>query len=294
MASYEIANPDYRVHEYRDGFYKLIKFKNSDRISCALVDHSEDASYDYKLDPSYCRARSVVLQVALCNNWEYFFTGTMNEAVRNRYDLFSFVNSLMQWFRDLRKSGIPIEFLLVPETHKDGAWHIHGLLRGLPASELSLFVPGIHPRRLVDGGFLNWPAYSKRYGFCSLGRVRDPISTAFYVTKYISKDLAGRGNSGYYCHLYTASRGLRRAQPYGDIYGQYSSLDQYLTYHGDFCSSGFVECSWGDWLDYIDLGPDDFNVVAVEPVSPSVDCPEWEQMILYGFGGRGEVVPLNL
>lgn len=284
MPSYEVANPDYRVYEYRDGFYKLIKFRHSDRISSALVDHSEDQSYDHKLDPSYSRARSVVLQLALCNDWEYFFTGTMNGKVRDRYNLFSFVSSLTQWFRDLRKQGIPIEFLLVPETHKDGAWHIHGFLRGLPESELCPFVRGIHPLGLVDSGFLNWPAYSERYGFCSLGKVRDGIGAAFYITKYISKDLVGRGNSGHYCHLYTASRGLRHAQPYGEIFGQYSTLDQYLTYHSDFCSSGFVECFWADWLDYIDLGPDDFNVVAVTPAPSAADFPEWEQMILYGFG----------
>ncbi len=288
MASYEQARPDYRVHEYFDGFYKLVKFINADRTAVRLVDHSADEDYDHKLDSSYSRAKSVVLQLALCNEWDYFFTGTLNGAIRDRYALFPFVNELMQWLRDLRKQGMPIRCLFVYETHKDGAWHIHGMLSGLPDSELCPFVPGIHPQPLVDGGFLNWPRYSKRFGFCSLGRLRDRIGAAFYITKYVSKDLAEHGNSRKGAHLYTASRPLRRSRPYGDIYGSYSTLDRYLTDHNEFCSTGFVECKWSDWLDYIDLGPGDFDVVV--PVEAPAGCPEWEQMILVGFCNRRDPV----
>ena len=280
------ARPDYRVHEFFDGFYKLVKFKNSDRLAVSLHDHAQDEHYDEKLAPSYSRARSVVLQLALCNQWEYFFTGTIDEKLLHRDQLFPFLSRLVQWFRDLRKNGVPVRFLLVPEKHSDlKAWHVHGLLSGIPESELYPFVPGIHPPDLVEGGFLNWPAYAEKFGFCSLGRVRDRVGTAFYVTKYISKDLAARGNSGVRCRLYTSSRGLRRAVPFGDIYGSYSGLDAYLTHDYDFCRTGFVKCSWGDWLDYLDTGPDEVVETVIVPDTP---CEEWEQMVIAAFG-RGEV-----
>lgn len=286
MAFLEVARPDYRVHEYFDGFYKLVKFKNSDRTFASLNDHTEDNSYDSKLAASYSRARSVVLQLALCNQWQYFFTGTLDKAKYNRFELFPFISDFTQWVRDLRKKGIPIRYMIVPEKHENGAWHIHGLLAGIPDSELSAFVPGIHPQKLIDGGFLNWGRFAQKFGFCSLGKVRDNIGVSFYLTKYITKDVVERGNSGLRCHLYYASHGLARARPFGEVYGSYASLDAYLDHHSDFCSTGFVACSWDKWLDYIDLGPD-FVDTAVVPVQPS-GCPEWEQMLLYGFD-RGEV-----
>lgn len=71
MAFYEIARPLYRVKEYRDGLYKLIKFRNSDRTMVSLRDHKEDTHHDKKLEAAYSRARSVIQQLALCNKWDY-------------------------------------------------------------------------------------------------------------------------------------------------------------------------------------------------------------------------------
>ena len=80
MAFYEVARPDYRVKEYRDGLYKLIKFKNSDRTAVSLRDHKEDTHHDKKLEAAYSRARSVIMQLALCNKWDYFFTATQDDT----------------------------------------------------------------------------------------------------------------------------------------------------------------------------------------------------------------------
>lgn len=293
LSFYGFANPTYRIHEYRSDFYKVVKFKGADRTAVSLVDHSKDEHYDHKLDPSYSRARSVVLQLALCNSWEYFFTGTIDGKLRSRYDLFSFLSHLVQWFLDLRKSGIPILYLLVPERHENGAWHIHGLLAGLPAGELTPFVSGLHPQKLVDKGYLNWPGYAQRFGFCSLGRLVNNIGAAFYVTKYISKELAGKGNSGVRCRLYTSSRGLDKAHPLGDVYGNRSELDRFLDRDYDFCKTGFVRCKeFSDVVDLVSCIDDGaFEELNLITVTPDPGCPEWEQMILYGFSNRGVVDP---
>ena len=34
---------------------------------------------------------------------------------------------------------IKITFVLVPEQHKDGAWHEHGLISGLPGEDIRMF-----------------------------------------------------------------------------------------------------------------------------------------------------------
>lgn len=100
-------------------------------------------------------------------------------------------------------------YVLVPEKHQDGAWHLHGVIRGLPADAVSHFVRGVHPEKLVNGGFLNWDDYSSRFGYCSLGLVRDPVKVAFYLAKYITKDM-GENIRRVGSHMYYASRGIKK------------------------------------------------------------------------------------
>lgn len=102
----------------------------------------------------------------MCNSWEYFFTGTLNPEWHDRHNLDRFRSAFAQWIRDQRKKyRSNIRYVFVAERHKDGAWHLHGLLSGIPQDRLSRFVPGIHPRRLVDGDYLNWGDYAKKFGF---------------------------------------------------------------------------------------------------------------------------------
>ena len=85
-------------------------------------------------------------------------------------------------------------YLLIPERHQNGAWHIHGLLAGIPMEDVTPFTwadvrAGRCPAKLVQGGYWNWPRFAGKYGFCSLGRVRSQERVAAYVAKYITKDL---------------------------------------------------------------------------------------------------------
>lgn len=185
------ASPVHSIHEYANGIYKVVTFKGSrdpDNAYLRIPDATQH--YDNKLDNSFSRARNMVLQYALCNSWDYFFTGTIDRAKFDRFNLDVYQSRLSQFVRDKRKKyQSQIQYLLVPEQHKDGAWHIHGLISGLPEDAISLFAPPA-PQRLIDGGFLNWPDYMTTFGFCSLAPIRDAIATAYYITKYISKDLS--------------------------------------------------------------------------------------------------------
>lgn len=229
--------PTHTIHAYTDGIYKVVTFKGRrDRVQ---LRRKQSQANDTKLANNFSRARSMVLQYALCNPWEYFFTGTLDRAKFNRYDLDTYASRLMQWIRDKRKAyNAKFQVLLVPERHKDGAWHIHGLVHGLPDSVLTPFVPPA-PEKLIRGGFLNWPDYMDKFGFCSLAPIRDPVATAFYITKYISKDLSQRaGDVGK--HLYFHSRPLRKAQKASDVYLYNPELERYCVNDYDFCKTGMV------------------------------------------------------
>ncbi len=254
-------SPLYTIHRYTDEIYKVIAFKGQrDPDAISLRGMSDPKQNDSKLENNFSRARSLVLQYALCNEWDYFFTGTLDQRKFDRFDLDTYSSRLSQFIRDKRKKyQSQIQVLLVPERHKDGAWHIHGLISGLPARQLRAFTPPA-PQRLIDGGFLNWPDYQNTFGFCSLAPIRDPVATAFYITKYVSKDLSRRsGDVGK--HLYFHSRPLKKAERASDIYFYQPDLEQYCTQDFDFVKTGMVQdASWSfpyqwDGVELPDLEP---------------------------------------
>lgn len=213
-----VPNDFVRVKRYGDR-YKLVYFKLGlwhDAEGATRPERAAEGGSGEKLAQSLSRTRNAVFELAACNAWDWFATFTLDAVKRDRLDLAAFRKTFAQWLRNYnRLHGCTIQYLFVPEPHKDGAWHMHGLLRGVPDAAISDFVKGVHPQKLIDGGFKNWADYAKRFGFCSLGAVRDPNAVSGYLTKYISKSLAER-REDLGGHLYYASQGLRRAEVVGE------------------------------------------------------------------------------
>lgn len=159
---------------------------------------------------SLSRSRSAVFEIACCNEWEWFCTLTLDPKKFDRSDLPTFQKALAQWLRDRRKAtGFPYMFLLVPELHADGKnWHMHGLLSGIPPFEICSFSSDA-PIDLRKGDYKNWYRYERKFGFCSLGKIRDRERVASYISKYVTKDF-GAAAMKFGGHLYYASKGLRR------------------------------------------------------------------------------------
>lgn len=248
------ARPDYNIYRLGE-IYKIVFFKSTLPRLSPPVRKKEETKYDNKLVQSLSRARRIVLELALCNDWAYFCTFTLDKEKYKRDDLPKFHKDLSQFIRDQRKKAkksgfdFPIEYLLVPEEHeKYGAWHMHGLLTDIRPFTIPFYCERQQgkkvPDDLVNGGFFNWPDYQKKFGFCSLGRIQNKVATGFYITKYITKqidDCKLPPNA----HAYYASQGLNRAVLHGDIYGYCHRLDQYLTHDYEFCKTGMTHIKDG-------------------------------------------------
>ncbi|WP_313181657.1 rolling circle replication-associated protein [Lacrimispora sp.] len=165
------------------------------------------------------RARSTIYELALCNNWEWFLTFTLDPKKYDRSKLKIFHRDLARFIRKYReRHKINVKYLLVPEQHKDGInWHMHGFLMGLPEEHLRQFTLEeqlpyyIRYKLLKNEPVYDWEAYRKKFGFCNLEPIRDLEASAKYVTKYISKSM-DNGIIESKGHLYYASQGLNRAE----------------------------------------------------------------------------------
>lgn len=253
--SSRIVRGNYMIYKFTNQIFKVVKFKCTE-IPLKLSDDSKSQNhYSEKLDNSVSRTRRLILEKALCNPWEWFCTLTLDKAKYDRFNLPVYYKDLSQWLRDQRKKGYDVKYLLVPELHKDGAWHIHGFFYGLPdlVSFRDLRKLGHKiPDYLVYSDFYNWPEYSKKFGFCSLGKIRSPVRSAFYISKYITKD---HNNlvSDLGAKMFRASQGLNAPTVQAEIYGNSSELDSYLQKEYDFCSVGMSKVSDGlDWTFALD------------------------------------------
>lgn len=288
--SYSIA-PTFTIHQYREDMYKVIYFKGSRDPDKSFLREKEEKKNDQKLDCNFSRARSMVLQYALCNPWQYFFTGTLDPGKWDRNSLEPFMTQLSQKIRDWRKEyGFKLDVLLVPEQHKDGSWHVHGLVNNLPdycigrfyRLDLSALGLGwLYPLKLVDGDFFNWYDFCLEFGYCSLAPIRDPVATAYYITKYISKDLSQRA-SEVGKHLYFHSRPLCKAEKVSEIYAYNHELETYCDRDYDFCKTGMVDgMPW-----YFPFGWDGSEAVGEVPLDPpvwSIPDPEFKPAVIDPF-----------
>lgn len=237
----------YNIKQYNDDMYKLTyckkPIKRAGFEDKNNIKRSRDVN-DVKLSNNVARARAMVFEYALCNDFEYFVTLTLNKDLQDRYDLKGYIKRLGQFIRNYRRDhGADIQYLLIPEKHRDGAWHMHGLFKGIPAEHLSI----------NENGYMDWPAYSKRFGFISLDKIKNKEACSKYITKYVSKSFDKEGGvTEKESKLYYCSRGLKRAKKKRD-----GTLSRYqleripFSFENDYVKTGFFTSQQYKWVSEI-------------------------------------------
>ena len=235
--------------EGKDKKIKLVRmnYLKTSGIELDDIEYVRGTVNENKINESILRSKSKIFELAFCNPWDWFFTGTINPNKQDRTDLELFHKQLTQWLRDYNKKyKLNIKFLFVPEKHKDGkSWHIHGFIYGLPVEHLVQFQVGDKmgkglADKVMQGDIVyNWQAYFNRFGFCDLEPIRNHEAVSKYVTKYINKELANSVTE-LNAHTYYHSRGLKFAELIKK--GTMIWEDIAPTYENDYCSVV--------WLDY--------------------------------------------
>ncbi len=285
------------VYRYTDQIYKVIQWNRAiAHFGPGPVEQQKH--HDTKLDSSISRSKRVILEKALCNPWDWFCTFTISQDKYDRKNLEVWRDSFTQWIRDQRKKGYDIRYLIVPEMHKDGSWHAHGLFAGLTEDDLIKFrdmdkqgyrTPDGRrlPRKLINSGYYNWLAYMEKFGFCSFGHIENPVAAGFYITKYITKD-NDRMVKQVGLHSYYSSKGLNVAEKHVDFFGRDPDIDRLLVNKYEFCSTGMTHikdgCDWTFCQEYVDFAsldplPLDYQEEKTPPELEADDYYQFEQLV---------------
>lgn len=138
------------------------------------------------------RARNKVKDLVLSGNYSHFATLTFDQKKVDRYNLEAVLKAIKDWLGNrVRRAGL--NYVLIPELHKDGAVHMHGFISAYDAGRN--FADSGHKDKggRIIYNLTDWP-----FGFTNITAIDSLEKACSYTLKYITKDSKKLGGRWYY------------------------------------------------------------------------------------------------
>ena len=193
----QVYSTRFFLYNYNDNNFRIVKIKscrNSGFEELKKKNTFIDINSEEVQRASLSRTKRNIRELALCNNFEYFATFTVNSEKCDRFSLNEVQDNLKKILHKIKRRNKDFSFLIITEKHKDGAFHFHGLIKG------------------IDNLYTNSNGYLSSYdfdllGFNSFSLIKDYTKCCNYITKYITKDCIKNSHN----QIYISSRGLLKA-----------------------------------------------------------------------------------
>lgn len=186
---------------FEPGCYIFQEFLDEDELRLRKEKNLKDAQH---------RASNAVRSLALSNKWDSFLTLTFDDSKAPSAGI-SYNVALLYASRALRNLRVlypGISYLLVPEQgKKNGRWHFHALVKGLPKSAYKFSGRFTRSHEKI----YNLPDW--KYGFTTATFVRDQNKVCRYIAKYITKSSS---RVPFNCKRYLCSQGLKNCEKDSD------------------------------------------------------------------------------
>lgn len=213
FATPNIYKTEYNLIQYDDFTFDIEKIKYCRQSGFELVRDGYAKTYEHvKTDKdeidriSISRTKRNLKEICLCNNFTHFVTFTVNSENCDRFSLDAVQDELKKINKKIRRKYKDYRYIFITEKHQDGAFHFHGLIKGLSLNNGGFWYN--------DNGKITIPIYSERLGFDCVKEIttreNDYQKLCSYIQKYISKDMCKKYNG----QLYFCSKGLKKATRY--------------------------------------------------------------------------------
>lgn len=145
-----VVSPLYRIYQYNENNYRIacVKFHRDKGFELSYdndfpsIDDDIDSflvSDKESLRCSISRSRRKIREYALCNDFEYFVTITINSEKADRFSLTQCQDLLKKKLYYFKSRNENFKYILITEKHLNGAFHFHGLMKGINEGDLILY-----------------------------------------------------------------------------------------------------------------------------------------------------------
>lgn len=196
-----IREPKMYLYQYNDNDFRIVLCKSVKNKGWELLSNSASkfpkdtnlSTFEEIQRSSISRSRREIREIALCNNFEYFATLTINSNSCDRFSLDDCQEKLRKIIKKIKRKNQDFIYLFITEKHKNGAFHFHGLVSGLD------FYTN-------KNGYLSNSDFDT-LGFNSFSRIKSKSKVSNYILKYITKDCVKNSKGT----IYISSRGLHHS-----------------------------------------------------------------------------------
>lgn len=213
----QVYSTKFFLYNYNGNNFRIVKIK-----SCRNAGFEElkkkntfiDLNSEEVQRVSLSRTKRNIRELALCNNFEYFATFTVSSDRCDRYSLNDVQDNIKKILHKIKRKNKEFAFLIITEKHKDGAFHFHGLIKG------------INDFYVNKNGYLSHKIFDE-LGFNSFSKIKYYAKCCNYITKYITKDCVKNSHN----QIYISSRGLKKATK-----EEFSNIDFIPTFSNEYVS----------------------------------------------------------
>lgn len=151
----------------------------------------------------------------LIKPWKYFITLTFDDTKVNAYDYNEVRSSLVKWLNNQKHQNKDLEYVIVPEYHKSGRIHFHGVVRGNLNWSLSP-AKNKQGRVIYKNGVKIYNLDNYKFGYTTISEIKNTEAVSVYTSKYITKEFIDIKNA----KKYWSSRSLEKPKI------EYAQLDE--------------------------------------------------------------------
>lgn len=123
------------------------------------------------------------------DKFEYFITLTFDDDLIGGYSHENAIECLKKWINNQKHQNPNMSYILVPEFHKKGRLHFHGLVGNVPnwKFEKAINSKTGNPMKINGSQIYNLTNY--KLGFTTISKIKYQDKVTNYISKYATKEL---------------------------------------------------------------------------------------------------------
>lgn len=128
----DVYDTKYFLYQYNDENIRIVRQNYSRNKGFEEIQKNYISSEKEEVERvSLSRTRRNIRELAFSNNFEYFATLTINSSSCDRFSLTECQERLRNRLKALKRKNKDFGYIFITEKHKNGAYHFHGLIKGI-------------------------------------------------------------------------------------------------------------------------------------------------------------------